>query len=590
MSSVWYSRDLLEGRSDFPSVAESSGKSSSSERPLMSSDKTGAAQRAAMPDAVARSRHCTPRDRVNSSSTLAFDLPNGRLLAAGSKTIPYDGLALFPKTRPSEMPFSDTNYSSISGTTDESSHRLACQYCGRNFTQMADLRRHLLTHTGEKPYVCPHCFFRCARNDNLVRHINAVHRTQLMHPHVAEMLDDYNVEVSVPTPSHSRQYGGRMKGDAYDRSVQPVSASVVSCEGTVATTICNQSISVLDQIATTNNVEQRGRLRKLDVQEWTTLAERSVAGAGELAYSPCPSPSIERLTPKRHQPYDCGWRSRLEEPGYLPRRLCRARPLSIKGISFGIPDYDTNTHRAPEVLPQTGPSDGDLMLQGSVLSSGTLDLLTNLQASALHHPLANEYCNSDTLSGGATQDSLAPAAAIVAQDDGSALYCCSVCSFNTPRKDNIRRHVKTHGIVKPFACQHCAYRSNYRSDPGEKRDEVPRWVSSEEADHGAASRLRGEENEGLYRVRIVEKRMPGLEPLSPLGPVCTARVYECNNCPYTCMTRNHMQYHVRKHTGEQPYQCGVCGHRFSVRSNLLRHIRTLHRDQLAPSFSTQPCE
>ncbi|XP_018023184.2 longitudinals lacking protein, isoforms H/M/V isoform X3 [Hyalella azteca] len=136
---------------------------------------------------VARSRHCTPRDRVNSSSTLAFDLPNGRLLAAGSKTIPYDGLALFPKTRPSEMPFSDTNYSSISGTTDESSHRLACQYCGRNFTQMADLRRHLLTHTGEKPYVCPHCFFRCARNDNLVRHINAVHRTQLMHPHVAEM-------------------------------------------------------------------------------------------------------------------------------------------------------------------------------------------------------------------------------------------------------------------------------------------------------------------------------------------------------------------------------------------------------------------
>ncbi|XP_018023186.1 longitudinals lacking protein, isoforms H/M/V isoform X8 [Hyalella azteca] len=116
------------------------------------------------------------------------------------------------------------------------------------------------------------------------------------------------------------------------------------------------------------------------------------------------------------------------------------------------------------VLPQTGPSDGDLMLQGSVLSSGTLDLLTNLQASALHHPLANEYCNSDTLSGGATQDSLAPAAAIVAQDDGSALYCCSVCSFNTPRKDNIRRHVKTHGIVKPFACQHCAYRSNYRSD------------------------------------------------------------------------------------------------------------------------------
>ncbi|XP_018023183.1 protein tramtrack, beta isoform isoform X6 [Hyalella azteca] len=118
------------------------------------------------------------------------------------------------------------------------------------------------------------------------------------------------VEVSVPTPSHSRQYGGRMKGDAYDRSVQPVSASVVSCEGTVATTICNQSISVLDQIATTNNVEQRGRLRKLDVQEWTTLAERSVAGGGQCLLCNAVFPAQSHL--QRHllthtslRPYAC---------------------------------------------------------------------------------------------------------------------------------------------------------------------------------------------------------------------------------------------------------------------------------------------
>ena len=60
--------------------------------------------------------------------------------------------------------------------------------------------------------------------------------------------------------------------------------------------------------------------------------------------------------------------------------------------------------------------------------------------------------------------------------------------------------------------------------------------------------------------------------------VTTCKVYECMCCEYSSGSRNHMQYHVRRHTGEQPFQCSTCGQRFTVKSNLLRHCRTKHKD------------
>lgn len=54
-----------------------------------------------------------------------------------------------------------------------------CPKCGKGFKHAGDMKRHLLTHTGEKPYVCPHCLFRCSRSDSLLRHMHIKHRNIL---------------------------------------------------------------------------------------------------------------------------------------------------------------------------------------------------------------------------------------------------------------------------------------------------------------------------------------------------------------------------------------------------------------------------
>ena len=53
--------------------------------------------------------------------------------------------------------------------TDEKT--FSCDFCVNKFYSRGNLKKHILTHTKEKPFSCNLCDFQCARQDNLNRHM-----------------------------------------------------------------------------------------------------------------------------------------------------------------------------------------------------------------------------------------------------------------------------------------------------------------------------------------------------------------------------------------------------------------------------------
>lgn len=128
-------------------------------------------------DLMDLSRHSTPlhetmgeQQFVQSQRQLNYGMPSDEYTSFGSS--PHSSLHQHAVHRAAGGVFRRARSATVSEMSPyaHKSHSCPIPMCGRLFKRLEHLKRHVRTHTQERPYVCPLCNKAFSRSDNLAQH------------------------------------------------------------------------------------------------------------------------------------------------------------------------------------------------------------------------------------------------------------------------------------------------------------------------------------------------------------------------------------------------------------------------------------
>ncbi|GFR26955.1 zinc finger protein 711 [Trichonephila clavata] len=122
---------------------------------------------------------------------------------------------------------------------------------------------------------------------------------------------------------------------------------------------------------------------------------------------------------------------------------------------------------------------------------------------------------------------------------GPPMLSCLHCNYTTVHKSNFKAHLRKHTGERPFVCKIC----------------------------GNVSVREMKRRSFLENLGADDKQFPVIMKIKTE----TLTKFSCSFCGYITPYKTTMKNHIRKHTGERPFVCDICGRDFTRKQSLQLH-------------------
>ncbi|KAG5282237.1 hypothetical protein AALO_G00053780 [Alosa alosa] len=133
-------------------------------------------------------------------------------------------------------------------------------------------------------------------------------------------------------------------------------------------------------------------------------------------------------------------------------------------------------------------------------------------------------------------------------------FQCELCSYTSPRRSNLDRHMKSHTNERPHQC----------TRPNKCTDCEMAFVTSEEL---VRHQRYKHTHEKPYKCSLCDYASVEVSKLKcHIRSHTRERPFQCSLCSYTSTDTYKLKRHMTVHSGEKPYECYICHARFTQSS------------------------